>query len=107
MKYQLEVGRHGDNWKEVGDEYPRDQTDLEAWKEIGENQETYEGKYHFRIVDENGKVVWTKTPPYEGIWVNLAEEPQIWLEEIREDYGINEELFRIACRAWLEHHAHW
>ena len=101
MKYRLQEGRYAENWQDV-DDYPRDASNLEAWIDIGENQETHEGRYHFRIVDENDAVVWTKTPPYgEGVHINLADASHGWLEEIRRDYLIPVELFKAACEAWL------
>lgn len=103
MKYQLQMGRGGEDWRDV-DDYPRDQTDLAAWIEIGNGSETHGGKYHYRIVDENGQTVWTAVPPYDSPHLNLAEPGRAWLDGIRQGYGLSADQFKTACRDWLEAH---
>lgn len=101
--YQLQTGRYGENWMDE-DSYPRDQSDLAAWIELGRDCDGLGGKYHYRIIDEDGNVMWTMTPPYEGVSINLAGDANLWLDSIRNDYGLDETTFYRACLRWIGEH---
>lgn len=101
MEYTLEEAIYGQDWYEYDHRYRFPSNDLEACIEYAKRIETHD-KYHFRLVDDEDNIVWTKTLPYEGIAINLADSPVNWLQAIRNDYGIDDDDFAAACRAWLE-----
>lgn len=105
MNYRLQEGRYGDNWQDHP-EYPRDASDLAAWIQIGNNQDDHDGRYHYRIVDEQGDIVWTKIPPYERLKINVVGDSANWMDSLRENYAISKEQFAAACRAWLVKEEH-
>lgn len=104
VTYRLQEGRFGENWTDV-DDYPRDASDLAAWVQIARNCETFDGKYELRIIDDASVEVWHLVEPYEGASINLFDPPAQWLEAIRQDYGIEADLFLRACRAWIGEHS--
>ncbi len=101
--YQLQSSRRGDAFK--NDDrwgYPKDQSNLEEWVEIGESCDSFEGKFSYRIVDQDGNFAWTAINAEYAPSINLLEPN--WLDDIRGVYGVDGETFAAACRAWLEQH---
>lgn len=104
MGFTLEYQRYGDGWKKYAEDYEiyDNPETLEQWVEVGEDQETYDGRYEYRIVDDNGIVMWTKIPPSEGVHLNLAQDG--WMNDIQSDYGLDNTVWAKACRQWLAQH---
>lgn len=97
-KYILQSGRWGNNWENF-DEEPDIPEEFLALVEYARGLDTY-GSYHYRIVGEDGNVMWTRTIPYEGVSINMADSPSRWLDTIREDYGIEPTVFMRAVLEW-------
>jgi len=103
MNYTLQIGRYGQEWDDmpVALDSWDDPRDLTAWIRKGRAQDDFGGLYQFRIIDEAGQVVWHLVAPFEGVRVNQAGDGAQWLEEIRQDYGIDADVWTAACQAWL------
>jgi hypothetical protein len=99
--YKIQTAKYGHGWEDIDWENPFN-TLAEAITNA-KGQETHD-KYHYRIVDDTGTVLWTKTIPYEGISINLMDKEFAWFTEIMADYGIPKELVFRAVLHWLSIH---
>lgn len=103
-RFYLECGNYGNDWQNwpIDIESPDQFYNLDFFIKTAFDQETH-GKYHFRVVDIEGHVYCHWRDPYEGVRIDPISQNE-WLEAIRKDYKLNTEIFRTACKQWLENH---
>lgn len=75
--------------------------DIDSARRAVEQYELCTEKIYARIVDDHDKQRALFIKPYEGVTIDVEQRGAIWLDAIREDYGLEEDLFLKACKEWI------
>jgi hypothetical protein len=104
IRYKLEIGRWGEDWHEkaVDITNPADFANLTVYKHAAFAFINDFPQYEARIVDSSGTICAHFLPPIDVHPIDIKLAGHIWLDVLRESYGIPEETFAAALRAWLD-----
>jgi hypothetical protein len=103
-RYRLETSRGGDPWEpeRLHLDNPDDFYSVKAVKAFALDWGLVNAKRRARVIAEDGTVAALLVRPYSSPCLDLMEDGAAWLETIRDDYGIPDDLFHAALRRWLE-----
>jgi hypothetical protein len=99
--FVIQESRYGDEWVDHDLGYYPFDTLEEALKAVRKCDDL-DGKYTFRIVDDDGVVYYQSAVAYEPLWLDIVKID--WLEAIRQNYGVSDDIWKRACEYWLDHH---
>lgn len=109
MKYRLQEGKWGEDWKDINpdddydpdDEVQFDHTDLDAFIKFSEDMDLWEN-WERRIIDDAGNEVYHIVKgDDEGPIIDLCGDPVIQMNSIFGAYYIEDTVLLTWVKAWL------
>ncbi len=102
---KLQYGRWGEDWEDSPSEWPSEWLARNAIEKEGFEDLTdlvAEGKFWYRLVDENDNVleVWRPMPYIGAPYIAMMSENPF--NELQEDYGFSDEEMIELCQRYLK-----